>query len=219
VELNVSGNFKTYFWNDEGMGTKNFTVESPGQYHVVAYDKRGCPAYDTIDIFETTPTSLELGPDQTISAGQTTELLVDGDFTESIWSNGEMGNSILCRYDPDSDSLDISVTALSPEGCNVSDSITIFFAKDLKVAGINHSELQVYPNPASNDINWLLKANVKGDAVVALFGGNSNILYRKEFSNYTPVSNRIDVRNLASGNYILKVEIDGQVFTESVVIN
>ena len=219
VELNVSGNFKTYFWNDEGMGTKNFTVESPGQYHVVAYDKRGCPAYDTIDIFETTPTSLELGPDQTISAGQTTELLVDGDFTESIWSNGEMGNSILCRYDPDSDSLDISVTALSPEGCNVSDSITIFFAKDLKVAGINHSELQVYPNPASNDINWLLKANVKGDAVVALFGGNSNILYRKEFSNYTPVSNRIDVRNLASGNYILKVEIDGQIFTESVVIN
>lgn len=137
MELNVIGNFKTYFWNDEGMGTKNFTVESPGQYHVAAYDKRGCPAYDTIDIFETIPTRFELGSDQTIYPGKTAELLIGADFTDCSWSTGETGNTILCRYDINSDSLNISAKAHSPEGCIVSDSVTVFFAKETNSIGIN----------------------------------------------------------------------------------
>jgi len=217
VELNVGGNFKTYFWNDEGKGTKSYTVESPGQYFVAAYDKRGCPAYDTIDIFETNPSYFELGPDQIISSGQVAELVIGADFTECNWSTGETGNSIICPFDANSDSIHISATALSPEGCTISDSVTVFFVKEKNATGINNSELQIFPNPVTDQLKWILKAKVSGDALVMLIGENSEVLYRKEISNYFPALNTINVSSLAPGSYILKVEIAGQIYTETVV--
>lgn len=63
----------------------------------------------------------------------------------------------------------------------------------------------------------MLKANVQGDAIVMLIGETSEILYRNEISNYYPALNTIIVSNLAAGSYILKVEIAGQSYSETVV--
>ena len=82
----------TYAWST-GDATPSITVSTTGNYSVVV-DLNGCTASDAIDVSFTTPQPFDLGPDQSLCAGQQAVLspgVIGGAY---LWSTGSAANSI-----------------------------------------------------------------------------------------------------------------------------
>ncbi len=68
----------------------------------------------------------------------------------------------------------------------------------------NNFDLKVYPNPASEYIIVELQSNEIKDGTIQLYDMNGRIVYHEKF-NLTEGTNRIDLTDLNSSQYILKV--------------
>ena len=78
-------------------------------------------------------------------------------------------------------------------------------------------DLKLYPNPASDQLSIFLRTNTARPHRGTLFDARGRSI--KQFSGAVPeVTYFMDVGNLAAGVYFLRVELDGRVRTEQVVI-
>ena len=88
------------------------------------------------------------------------------------------------------------------------------FCLDTNSLGVNDNEIakfDYYPNPATNTINLSADSNI--DTVVIY-----NLLGQKVLDqNVNSVNTKLDISTLSSGNYIMRVSIDGQVGSYKVI--
>jgi Secretion system C-terminal sorting domain len=84
----------------------------------------------------------------------------------------------------------------------------------LVVAAIKDLILQVYPNPASSEVNIAGMANAKNIAVTSIFGQKVNCSYSLNGDNCL-----INLSNLSVGSYIVSAEINGQKVNARIVKN
>ncbi|MDR1757899.1 MAG: T9SS type A sorting domain-containing protein [Bacteroidales bacterium] len=123
ITLSVSG-ATSYLWNT-GDTTSTITVQTAGYYSVEGYFVPLCKSYDTLTVAHLPLPSLQITPNKTICAGDTT-LLVAKDIlsnqTVFKWSTGYSGDSL--KVAPATD-ITYRVTATHPAGCQSSDSSRI----------------------------------------------------------------------------------------------
>ena len=84
--LNATNAGATYSWST-GATTATITVGSTGTYSVTV-DLNGCTATDQVSITVLTPTSVDLGPDQTLCAGNSTTFNATTPGATYLWSTG-----------------------------------------------------------------------------------------------------------------------------------
>jgi phosphatidylserine/phosphatidylglycerophosphate/cardiolipin synthase-like enzyme len=156
---------------------------------------------------------LDLGPDQTVSAGDTVTLDA-GQFTTYIWSTGEMTQIIKV------DSSTVSAADLGPGikkiYCRVtdqygvqSDTVYITFKNN---PGINEqnaivTSLKVFPNPAKDF--FTISFNSKGSESVKmeLIGFDGKVIMQTEADIRTGVNTlKVDGFNIPSGLYMLRLK-------------
>ncbi len=70
----------------------------------------------------------------------------------------------------------------------------------------------IYPNPTDGVV--FIKSKQLDNATVSVYGINGSVLLQKSISG---VSSEINLSDLASGIYILQVEVEGGVFTKRIV--
>jgi phosphatidylserine/phosphatidylglycerophosphate/cardiolipin synthase-like enzyme len=163
---------------------------------------------------------LDLGPDKTVSGGDTVQLDA-GQFTSYVWSTGDLTQII---------KVDSSGTGYGTKKvyCRVtneygvqSDTVRITFKKLNE--GINDNpcvfDLKVYPNPSDTKfvISFISKKNETGK--VELIDARGSVAMSKDIM-ITAGGNKISVNdlNLAAGIYILKIKtVEGENYLKVLV--
>lgn len=124
--LQAGSGYQSYLWSN-GSTQNTITVTAPGTYWVAASDSCGGTNSDTIHIDLVVPPALELGSDISICAGDTVHFApITGLFAGYQWA----GTGLSCTDCPDPEvfpaaSTLFSLVATTPEGCTVTDSITV----------------------------------------------------------------------------------------------
>ncbi len=114
-----AGIFSTYEWSTGDM-TPSIEIDGPGSYSVTVYDQSGCSGNTSISVGELDPTSVTIEGDPYICVGSTTELTIDGNFTEFAWSNGFNTSSVIINEEGN-----YGVTVTDENGCTASSMISI----------------------------------------------------------------------------------------------
>ena len=170
---------------------------------------------DTLEIITWQAPVIELGPDQVILAGDSVHLGVEGAGASLLWQDGagnvlqSGGDSLI--FAPDT-SLYVWLTATSEENCRATDSVFIEVEKPTHGLQPVVENLQVFPQPARNQLRWqlqLAQAQPLRWRVVNLQG-------LEMAAGTQPVqafhAQRLVVRNWAAGLYLLCLETpDGRL--------
>lgn len=91
--LSADLGFEEYLWST-GETTAEITLSEPGEYTLIATDANGCTAEAAhVFSFLAPPNADLLGPSSICTGGEATFEVV-GDFSEILWSTGEVGPSI-----------------------------------------------------------------------------------------------------------------------------
>ena len=94
-----------------------------------------------------------------------------------------------------------------------SNIIEVRYQPQLDVSNQFFAEIQVYPNPAENEIFIdNLPQGTKNIKIMNLFG---TIIYEK---NIKQNNKRIQVNNFQNGIYVLKIQYDGGIFSKKILI-
>lgn len=77
--------------------------------------------------------------------------------------------------------------------------------------GLSSGYITIFPNPAGNFINVQAKAGQKGKAVVSITSAGGQTVYKSDYTIANESIINLDVKNLASGNYFIRISTaDGE---------
>ena len=77
--------------------------------------------------------------------------------------------------------------------------------------GISSGYITIFPNPAVNFLNIQTKAGQKGKAVVSITSAEGQTVYKSDYTITNESIVNLDVKNLASGNYFVRISTaDGE---------
>jgi gliding motility-associated-like protein len=86
VTINAGKGFASYLWQD-GSIDSTFTVTMPGIYYVTAMNGCGNIYYDTVEVRDHLPVSIDIGYDRTKCNNDTLHLNAPSGFLNYTWSN------------------------------------------------------------------------------------------------------------------------------------
>lgn len=217
TELTVSGDFTTYLWNNV-WGQKTFVAKQPGTYTVVAFDRLGCSASDTVVVKSASAPLLGLPRDTVVSPGQTIRLQANKGFRSYRWDDGSASDELLVDYSADVPSRIVTVSAVSPEGCTAADTITVRFAKAKILVPETPVSLRAWPNPVEEKLWWYLDIPVGNTVSAQLCDEKGSPVYLTEIKGYTTRSvQTVDMKAFVPGSYLFTVRIAGQTFNQKIV--
>jgi hypothetical protein len=108
----------------------------------------------------------------------------------------------------------VAVIAANNNGGNGGDNLLIdtLEIQENTMVGVNEINtlnLQVYPNPITDFVH--ISGELNDDATIEVFNTNMQSVLKKKASNV------LDMRDLSSGSYLLKVNQDNRTFTKRVI--
>ncbi len=194
----------SFLWNT---GDTASTLESltEGQYVVTITDQVGCTFIDSFNIGVNNVNPALAFISDTITLWSSAEIGVPGTFASYFWSTGSTDSSIVIQS-----SGSYALTVTNSAGCQASDTVYLMLA-----LGIDEEKtalgLNIFPNPARNEINVLFEDKSQAEKLL-LFDMTGRIV------ETTLNTNRLNVQQLPSGTYLLKVFIKGNAINHRVVI-
>jgi len=79
------------------------------------------------------------------------------------------------------------------------------------------NNLKVYPNPTSDILNIDLNKNISGIDKLQLYDVNGKLVYKQNLKNLT--NTKIDVSQLSSGVYLLKIKTNDKTFNKKIIVD
>ncbi len=222
ITVNPTSGSGPYSYNWSSGGTSETeTGLAAGSYSVTITDANGCEEILTVDLIATCPSSLGLSASATDESIQGAS---DGTASASTsagaipfsyeWNNGETGNTII-NLAPGT----YTVTVTDNNGCQEVNSVTVnqgsppVSIDEIDIVG----SLALAPNPTKGisylDIRFTQAIPLKVD-LVSLVG---QVLSSYEFDNTSGENIRLDISDVPSGIYFIRLNIDGQIHTERLV--
>lgn len=123
IILNAGPGFSTYTWQN-GSHHLSDTVTVAGQYFVEVANSCGNIYRDTINIFPAVVPALTLGPDRQICIGDTFHIAASPGFSGYQWqSTTNVYGTGQAVYIVPLYNESVSVTAITPDGCKVRDTV------------------------------------------------------------------------------------------------
>lgn len=215
--LKVTGDYATYLWNGQ-WGQSALTVTRPGIYTVMAYDKTGCAAADTILVESLPIPDLGLPSTVTVYPGQPVLLTAADGFTSYRWGDGLTTPQREVEYDSKQTQLDLTVSGVSSAGCTATDTISVKFVKAEPTASTSATSLRAWPNPVDEKLWWYLDIPLGNTVSVQLCDEKGATAYLTELKGYTTRSvQTIDMTRLTPGSYLLSLRVAGQTFIQKIV--
>jgi len=114
-----------------------------------------------------------------------------------------------------------SIRAQATNSCGVGDWSDYFDVKCATCVGVEDFDAQgvkVFPNPASTEMNVLVKTSTPEDFTLKLVNSVGNVVYTKAFNSTGSINHNFDIKNFADGMYFLRVEGKKQNYTQKVTI-
>jgi hypothetical protein len=217
TELKVTGDYATYLWNGQ-WGQSSLTVVEPGIFTVMAYDKTGCAAADTIEVKALPKPDLGLPSTVTVSLGKPVLLTAAEGFTSYRWGDGLTSRQREVEYNSKQTQLNLTVSAISSAGCKTSDTINVKFVKAESTISESTTYLRAWPNPVEEKLWWYLDVPIGNTVSVQLCDEKGSTAYLTELKDYTTRSvQTIDMARLTPGSYVLSLRVAGQTFIQKIM--
>ena len=214
----------SYAWSDgSSINTASNDFSTSGSYSVTATDAFGCVSTSDFDL-------LVLGaPDADISytgsAGTAFHFSSAGSSnissnTTYLWTFNSIDTSSAANptyvFPWNGNPTTYAVSLVIDNGCGQDPAETSIKVDPLSVNDINTANFTVYPNPTSDIINITLGSEVAEAGMVEVMDITGRILNAERVASGQSVAT-IDLSNLASGSYLVKVSVDGISSVTSVV--
>lgn len=208
----------TYLWMPNGDTTASVNNLAPGTYTVAVIDYTGCMAYATVSIgFINEAPVVDLGPDTLACTGTTVTLDAGAGFASYLWSDNSTGQTL----DVTSDGT-YSVLVTNGAGCENFDAVTVtFFTCPTAHPVVHHpgaaAAVSISPNPAHGTI-LIHVAHIKDtDVRISISDILGNNVFRSNEAVGMNYNKTVDLQEMPSGIYMVKVEFGDQVNTLRLV--
>jgi hypothetical protein len=197
----IASGAQTYTWSN-GAQTPVIVVtpKDTTPYFVIGTDLSGCILSNSVGVY-TSPTLSVFGR-SFVCRGQQAVLIAGGSSTYT-WNTGAQTASIVVA--PKGTGIYTVIGTGSNTACQSQKSFTVKTASciDLKNLGQNVTQLNIYPNPATNELFYTLNTNgTHTYKITDLMGGAA--LEGGQSGN----SGRIDLSTLTPGIYYLTITVD-----------
>ncbi len=110
AKLDAGSRWRSVIWSNGHTGPE-YDVFFPATFYVYAVDTNFCAYWDTIDVSGSSFNLNVAGPDS-ICSGDTAQILVNGNWLNTQWSNGDTGSSAFLQM-----AGNYSVTSTSLDSC------------------------------------------------------------------------------------------------------
>lgn len=206
--LTVQADSCQYAWNT-GETTQSLTIEKSGFYAVTVTDEFGCWAKDSLNIEIYPMPVVDLGDDFEMYENYTAILTAGYGCISYVWSLGPEYTEHFVILSADNLNFGtnvISVTAITVNGCEDSDQVTVTLHQGVN-AEIEKAEMfDVYPNPTTG----IIKINAINIENISLYDSLGRLVFSTE-------SDTIDMSSFANGNYTLKVLTQDNSYSTKIV--
>ncbi|MEI6455702.1 MAG: T9SS type A sorting domain-containing protein, partial [bacterium] len=169
---------------------------------------------------------LDLGPDQTVNAGDTVTLDA-GQFQTYNWSTGE--NEQIIKVDSSTVSASYVGPGIKKIYCRVidaygvqSDTVLITFKNNPGISEQNPvvSSLKFFPNPAKNYFNVSFNSKTNETIRMEMIGFDGKVIWQSEASIRQGVNSiRIDQFQAPAGLYMLRLRTSAGDIGKKIMIN
>ncbi|MEI6555250.1 MAG: T9SS type A sorting domain-containing protein [Paludibacter sp.] len=127
-------------------------------------------------------------------------------FNDTIWTNYNPSNSSLPAYSP---VRSIAIDSQGTKWIGTENGLTVFNNSFLNTADTKAESLQIYLNFANNT---LFIKDLIDNAKISIYDLSAELLVSKQIN-----CNQIDISNLRSGVYIIKIETSKEIVTRKFI--
>lgn len=210
VHTDNSGTWSGTDVTDNGGGMGEFTSSTLGD-HYITYTTGGvCPdSYtDTVEVLETPVAAYTYTGSLTVDFTDAST----GPVANYLWDLGD-GNTSTAQNPSHTYSTDgnytVCLTVTSASGCQDSVCQTITIAGS-DVTELGSSAISFFPNPTSDELNIQTTETVN----VMIY----NVIGVQVFNQRIGANSTVSLSHLESGSYFIQFEMNGESFTEKLII-
>lgn len=213
-------------WSN-GATSQSISVTQSGNYFVSVLQPNGCQSEPSAPVSVTAlpaPSAESIEVEHGENGTVTATAINPQNVNTYIWNFGD-GSGANAGSNPQphtyTDNGDYIVTLNAGNDCG-NDTETLSITIDNKTTGVKHLNiddklLMVYPNPAQSILTIENKSTFETEKL-SIIDITGRVLYQKE--NNIPAVYKIDVSNLLSGHYFLRLDMDkGSVIRKFDIIN
>jgi hypothetical protein len=221
---NATGTSATfdYIWSNNET-TPNIMNLSPNTYTVTVTDDSGCTS--TSEIVVTEPDALEIILDNVsneIDLGTNNgaiEVSINGGVGPFDYNWTLNGNTISTDEDPTGLAGGIYIlTIIDQNGCTITSAeITVDTIVDNENL-ILEKNIHLFPNPATDQLFLDFDLPTNFDFNISIHDGIGNVLLGKNATNISNQKLGLEVSNLASGLYFVKIQTGSQIWIRKFII-
>lgn len=214
----------TFEWYQIGNGLlsieKSIWINNSGAYFLRLENASGCISYsDTVEFELFTLPVVDLGPDTSIFGNQVVTLETKGNFNSYLWNTGATSESITVdgSYNLGEHEFWLQV---NDDNCANSDTIIINIKQ---VTGVDKlfvpSTIKLYPNPATESIEFSLSYIYPEDLLVQLRDIYGKLIWSKNYEKQANLlKETITLKNYSPGLYFLNFIVDKNKVSKKFVI-
>jgi hypothetical protein len=144
--------------------------------------------------------SVDLGPDQFITSGQSITLNAGNANNSYLWSTGDTTQTLTINNEPENGL--VWVTVFNEFGCAASDTISIILVTDFNQISTSNFEIQLFPNPVEDYLTVQSSQPITSLEIINMVG---QIVYKTATLNKSESELTFPTSNLSSGIYNLRV--------------
>jgi hypothetical protein len=112
------------------------------------------------------------------------------------------------------DTIDIRVTATDTAKASISTFFRLTVQGPNSIQNAGFSEIEIYPNPASDIINIKTSFSVEYIEIYDVLGNKTNICH----INYSENNIQLVINDLSKGIYFLRIQAENKVFSQKLII-
>ncbi|MBQ2077725.1 MAG: T9SS type A sorting domain-containing protein, partial [Bacteroidales bacterium] len=205
AEINAGDGYNWYNWSTGEM-TQSIMVSAAGEYSVTVFNEYGCEASDTIAVSILAAPTFAIS-DTSVCVNEEIVLSVDTE-DEVLWFGETEGNTYAQTY-PYAGEYLVWVTVSNGE-CETTDTITVTVETCTSVDEMSAMEIQLYPNPV-RDMATFTVTGYEGAISYTVVDLSGREMTFETVAVAGESVHTVDVSNLVSGVYILRITTDSEV--------
>jgi hypothetical protein len=110
------------------------------------------------------------------------------------------------------------VMVTDANGCSGIDSVYMVTNVSTNDIFSERGKISIFPNPVQDILNVEVEMDTEKKVLLEIYSVVNTLVYREELMPAKPIRTEVDVNDLASGSYIVRITVDQIPYTSMVVI-
>ncbi len=203
--LDAGTGYVSYNWNNGQANTQSIAVSTEGLNYVTVTNSAACSKTDSILITVNPLPTVSLGADIDMFTNETKVLTATAENVSFLWNDNSTNSTLtLNGATLGKGTFTYYVTVTDANSCSFTDTVIVRVEFPIGIDANESATLKVYPNPTNGLVYLQFDKASQNTVVVEVSDLKGQLLYAQKFDSNG--QKNIDVSNLQSGIYLLKIK-------------